>query len=204
MRKDKVVFDYRRISVSKKIIFGRFVISKMKAKELFSDPDVPYEEVESTVDKLEKYYLSSRDGSHTQIALMHQMKEEYDKVFRKLGEYVDRKANGDAGIILSSGFNLVKQPKPRAKIELRIETANIPGSVKLRRAAVDKATAYIWQYSMGGEAPTETSWIFGGCSAQTTFEIAGLTPQTKVWFRVAAVTRQGTQEFTNPIMKVVL
>ncbi|HZK69706.1 MAG TPA: hypothetical protein VFC36_08965 [Paludibacter sp.] len=204
MRKDKVVFDYRRISVPKKIAFGRFVITKMRAKELFADPYVTYEEVVSTVDKLEKYYLSSRDGSHTQIALMHQMKEEYDKVFRKLGEYVDRKADGDAGIILSSGFNLVKQPKPRVKIELRIERGDIPGTVKLKRAAVDKATAYVWQYSIGGEAPTETSWIFGGCSAQATFEISGLTPQTKLWFRGAAVTREGMQAFTNPIMKVVL
>src|SRR5665647_3547229 len=131
MRKDKVVFDYRRISVPKKIAFGRFVITKMRAKELFADPYVTYEEVVSTVDKLEKYYLSSRDGSHTQIALMHQMKEEYDKVFRKLGEYVDRKADGDAGIILSSGFNLVKQPKPRVKIELRIERGDIPGTCLL-------------------------------------------------------------------------
>jgi len=204
MRKDKVVFDYRRISVPKKIAFGRFVITKMRAKELFADPYVTYEEVVSTVDKLEKYYLSSRDGSHTQIALMHQMKEEYDKVFRKLGEYVDRKADGDAAIILSSGFNLVKQPKPRVKIELRIERGDIPGTVKLKRAAVDKATAYVWQYSIGGEAPTETSWIFGGCSAQATFEISGLTPQTKLWFRGAAVTREGMQAFTNPIMKVVL
>jgi len=203
MRKDKVVFDYRRISVPRKIAFGRFVITKMRAKELFADPYVPYEEVESTVDKLEEYYLSSRDGSHTQIALMHQMKEEYDKVFRKLGEYVDRKANGDAGVILSSGFNLVKQPKPRLRIEMRIERGDIPGTVKLRRAAVNKATAYVWQYSIGGEAPTETSWIFGGCSTQATFEITGLTPQTRVWFRVSAITREGMQAFTNPIMTVV-
>ena len=204
MRKDKVVLDYRRIPVPNKITFGRFVISKMKAKELFADPYVPYEEVESTVDKLEEYYLSSRDGSHTQIALMHQMKEEYDKVFRKLGEYVDRKANGDASVILSSGFNLVKQPKPRAKIELRVERGDISGTVKLKRAAVNKATAYIWQYSISEEAPTETSWVFGGCSAQATFEISGLTPQTKVWFRVAAVTREGMQAFTDPIIIVVL
>jgi hypothetical protein len=78
MRKDKVIFDYRRISIPLKIAFGRFVITKMKAKELFANPDVPYEEVESMVDRLKEYYLSSRDGSHTQIALMHQMKEKYD------------------------------------------------------------------------------------------------------------------------------
>jgi hypothetical protein len=155
MRKDKVVFDFRRISVPKKIAFGRFVISKMSASDLFVKPDVTCEEALSTVDKLEAYYLSSRDGSHTQIALMHQMKEEYDEVFRRLAKYVDRKADGDASIIISSGFNLVKQPKPREKTELRFERSDISGTVKLRRAAVDKATAYVWQYYVSAEFPAE-------------------------------------------------
>jgi len=156
------------------------------------------------VDKLEEYYISSRDGSRTQIALMHQMKEEFDNVFRKLAKYVDRITNGDAAIILSSGFNLVKQPEPRKKTELRLERGNFSGTVKLRRAAVAKATAYIWQYSTVTEVPKEKDWIFGGSSAQTTFEIKSLTPRTMVWFRVAAVTREGMQVYTKPLDLAVL
>lgn len=199
MRKDKVVFDFRRIPVSNKITFGRFVISRMSSSDLFVKPDVTYAEALSTVNKLEEYYLSSRDGSHTQIALMHHTKEEYDEVFRKLAKYVDRKANGDAAIILSSGFNLVKQPKPREKTELRIEKNNVSGTVKLRRPAVNKATAYVWQYYIGTEFPVEEQWLFGGCSTQASFEMKGFTPGTKIWFRVAAVTRDGMQAFTKPV-----
>lgn len=203
MKKDKVVLDFRRIPVPNKITFGRFVISRMSSSDLFEKPDVTYEEALSTVNKLEEYYLTSRDGSHTQIALMHKMKEEYDEVFRKLAKYVDRKANGDAAIILSSGFNLVKQPKPREKTELRTEESNVSGIIKLRRPAVNKATAYVWQYYVGTEFPAEEQWLFGGCSTQASFEMKGLTPGTKVWFRVAAVTREGMQAFTKPVMRVV-
>lgn len=204
MRKDKVVFDFRRISVPKKIAFGRFVISKMSTSDLFTKPYVTYEESLSTVNKLGEYYLSSRDGSHTQIALMHQAKEEYDEVFRKLARYVDREAGGDAAIIVSSGFNLVKQPKPRERMELRVERTGISGTVKLRRAAVDKATAYVWQYYVGAKVPLENEWLFGGCSTQASFKMTGLTSGSRVWFRVAAVTRDGMQAFTQPVMKVVL
>ncbi|HEY5508088.1 MAG TPA: fibronectin type III domain-containing protein [Paludibacter sp.] len=203
MRKDKVVHDFRRICVPNKITFGRSVIAKMTLIDLFAKPDVDYAIATSTVDKLEAYYISSRNGSHQQMALMHQTKKKYDEVFRELGQYVDRKADGNAAIILSSGFNLVKQPKPRVKTELCILRSKVSGAIKLRRIAVAKATAYVWQYSIGGEVPMEISWILGGCSAQATFIIEGLTPGTKVWFRVAAVTREGMQAFTNPIMKVV-
>ena len=151
----------------------------MSVSDLFADPDVPYEEVASTVDKLEEYYLSSRDGSHTQIALMHQMKEKYDEVFWELGQYVDRKADGNTTIILSSGYNLVKQPKPRVKTELCILRSKVSGAIKLRRIAVAKATAYVWQYSIGGEAPTETSWLFGGCSTQPHSKWQGLLPEAE-------------------------
>lgn len=204
MRKDKIVFNFRRLSVPNKIIFGRSVISKMSFIDLFAKPDVKWETVISTVNKLESYYISSRSGSHEQIALMHQMKEEYDEVFRLLAKYVNRIADGDAAIILSSGFHLVKQPKPTEKIELRVERGDISGTIWLKRFAVAKATAYVWQYYVGTEVPTDDSWLYAGFSAQATFEIKGLTPRTKVWFRVAAITREGLQAFTNPVMKIIL
>ena len=71
MRKDKIVHDFRRISVPNKITFGRSVIAKMTLIDLFAKPDVDYATATSTVDKLEEYYISSRDGSHQQMALSH-------------------------------------------------------------------------------------------------------------------------------------
>jgi len=203
MRKDKIVFDFRRLSVPKKITFGRSVIDSMSTRDLFAKPFVTYEAARSTVDNLEAYYISSRDGSHQQMALMHQMKKEFDEVFRQLGKYVDSIAEGDTAIILSSGFHLVKQPKGTEKSELQVKAGDIPGSMWLRRKAVQKATAYVWQYYAGAEVPAEDNWVFGGCSTQATFELKGLLPGTKIWFRVAAVTREGMQAFTNPVMRLV-
>jgi hypothetical protein len=203
MRKDKIVFDFRRFSVPDKIIFGRSVISRMSLIDLFAKPDVDYATATSIVDKLEAYYISSRDGSHKQIALMHQTKEEYNEVFRKLARSVSMIADSNTAIILSSGFHLVKQPKAREKSEFRVKGGDRLGSMWLRRIAVPKATAYVWQYYVGTAYPTEEQWLFGGCSTQATFEMKGLTPGTKVWFRVAAVTREGIRTFTEPVMKVV-
>jgi len=68
---------------------------------------------------------------------------------------------------------------------------------------MNKATAYVWQYYVGAEVPAEEQWLFGGCSTQASFEMTGLTRGSRVWFRVAAVTREGMQTFTQPVMKIV-
>jgi len=135
--------------------------------------------------------------------LMHQAEVEFDDIFRKLGYNVDRIADGDEAIILSSGFHLAKQPTPAEKAEFTVEAGDNTGSMWLIRKAVAGASAYIWQFYVGAETPTEELWVFGGSSTQASFQLSGLTSATKVWFRVAAVTKDGMQPFTDAIMKVI-
>jgi hypothetical protein len=203
MRKNTVVLDFLKFSVPNKIVFGRTVLSKMILIAIFANPDTPYATGTEIVNKLEKYYMSSRGGDHEQVALMHQADEEFDDYFRKLAYYVDRVADGDEAIILSSGFHLAKQPVPSERPEFTAEAGDTPGSIGLKRKAVPGATSYVWEYYVGAEAPTEDKWLFAGSTAQASYEMNGLNSGDKVWFRVAAVTRDGMQPFTDPIMKVV-
>ena len=203
MKKNTVVLDFLRFSIPNKIVFGRTVLSKMILIALFGDPDVPYATGTEIVNKLETHYMLSRSGDHEQVALMHQAEEEFNDFFRKLGYYVDRVADGDEAIILSSGFHLAKQPVPSERPEFTAEAGDTPGSIWLKRKAVIAATSYVWQYYIGAEAPTEDKWLFAGSTTQTSYEMNGLTSGVKGWFRVAAVTRDGMQPFTAPIMKVV-
>ena len=203
MRKSTLVLDFLKFSIPNKIVFGRTVLSKMSVIALFAKPDVPYATGTEIVNKLETYYMSSRSGDHEQVALMHQAEEEFNDFFRKEGYYVDRVADGDEAIILSSGFHLAKQPVPSERPEFTAEAGDIPGSIWLKRKAVPSASSYVWQNYIGAEAPTEDKWLFAGSSTQATFEKNGLNPGDKAWFRVAPVTKDGMQPFTDPIMKIV-
>lgn len=203
MRKSKVVLDFLRTSIPNKISFGRLVISKMSLIALFVKPDVSFAVSLEIVNKLERYYISSRSGNHEQIALMHQTEKEFDEVFRKLANYVSRIANGDQAVIFSTGFRINKQPNPIDRPEISGEAGDNSGTMRLKRIAVEKATAYVWQFYVGAEVPAENSWLFGGCSTQASFIIKGLTSTTKVWFRVAAVTREGMLPFSHPILRII-
>jgi len=147
--------------------------------------------------------MLSRSGDHEQMALMHQAEAEFDDFFRKEGYYVDRVADGDEAIILSSGYHLAKQPVPTERPEFTAEAGDTPGSIWLKRKAFVGASSYVWQYYVGAEAPTEDKWLFASSTTQASFEMTGLETTSKVWFRVAAVTKDGMQPFTDPIMKVV-
>jgi len=199
MKKLKVLLAFIQLSVVEKIAFYRNVIIKLTDNRLFVNPDASLETAQAAVDKLESSFLASRDGSHTAVATMHADEVAADTIFRTLATYVDRIADGDEVKILSSGFQISKQPIVAQKPALAVENGLHSGSVKLIAKAVDRAGAYIWQYSLDG-----AEWVVGGNSTASTFLLEGLTVAKKYYFRVAAVTPTGTTDFTATVAKVVV
>lgn len=199
MKKLKVLLSFIQLSVVEKIAFYRNVIIKLTGNSSFENPDASLESASGSVDKLESSFLASRDGSHTAVAAMHADEVAADNVFRALATYVDRIAVGDEVKILSSGFQVSKQPVVAQKPTLSVENGSHSGSVKLIAKAVDRAGAYIWQYSLDG-----VEWVVGGNSTASTYLLEGLTVAKKYYFCVAAITTEGTTDFTAPVLKVVV
>lgn len=204
MRKPKARLDFIQLSVAAKIAFYRNVILKLTGNTLFPNPDVTLVDAAKAVDALETAYLTAKDGGHTAVALMRDTEEATDKLFRNIVAYVDRIADGSDSAILSSGFNVSKQPASSQKPELAVQDGDNSGSVWLVARAVDKAGAYIWQYVKDKMPETEAEWMNAGHSTQSYIQIAGLTVATKYYFRVSAITKTGNTDFTAPVMKVIV
>ena len=199
MKKLKVLLVFIQLSVVEKIAYYRNVIAKLTGNVLFPTPDTPLTDTKTAVDKLETSYLAARDGSHTAISAMHAAEAEADDIFRIHAAYVERVADGDETNILSSGFHVSKQPIAPQKPALAVENGANSGSVKLVAKAIDRARAYIWEYSLDG-----VEWKTAGNSTASTFQLTGLTVATKYYFRVAAITPEGTTDFTAAVLKVVV
>ena len=133
------------------------------------------------------------------MSAMHSQESVVDDIFREVANYVDRKAAGDETKILGSGFHISSQPITAQKPPLAVVDGPHSGSVKLVAKAIDRAGAYIWQYSTDG-----VEWLVAGNSTGATFVQNGLTVATKCYFRVAAITPEGTTDFTTPVLKVVV
>ena len=123
---------------------------------------------------------------------------------RKQARYVERIADEDSAIVLNVGFSLAKQPIPAQRTELSVEAGKSSGSVLLRRQAVPGAKSYIWQYCINAIPETENGWTIAEVTGKASVELNNLNPVTKYWFRVAAVTSDGTLPYNDPIMHIVI
>lgn len=199
MKKDHAVLDFVKAPIAIKIETGRSVEIKMRPNPIFAKPDVSFDDLKASTDLLETRNVASLNGGKEATALLHQAEEDWVNKMRLMARYVDRIADGDSAIILGAGFNLAKQPTPAARPEFSVEQGEKSGSVVLQRKRVDGARSYIWQQSIDGN-----EWITTQTTAQASVELTGLTPLTKYWFRVAAVTITGTSDFNDPVTQVVI
>ncbi len=204
MKKDHVVLNFVKLTIAEKVEVGRSVESKMKLNPSFTSPDVPLEELKASTDLLEARNVTAITGGKEATALMHQAEEQWVNKMRKTALYVDRIADGDAAVILSAGFDLAKQPSPAVRPEFSVELGEKSGTVLLRRQKVEGARSYVWQYTTQVSPIMNTDWVNVEVTSKASVELSGLTPLTKYWFRVAAVTIEGTGAYTMPIMQVVI
>jgi hypothetical protein len=204
MKKDKIVNDFTRFPVTEKVEFGRNVELQMKDNPKFPTPDVTMDQLKQATDLLETRSVASLSGGKEETALLHQAETAWDDLMRLEARYVERIANKDGAVMLSAGFNLVKQPAPAQRPEFSVELGEKSGSVMLKRQAVEGAKSYIWQISTVPFPEKDSDYTVAGVTVKASLELENLIPLTKYWFRVAAVTREGTGPFTPPIMQVVI
>jgi hypothetical protein len=204
MKKAKAILDFIKFSIPEKIAFYYNVIAKLTGNALFTKPDVTLEEAKAAVDGLEAAYLAKKDGGHTATSAMYDAEDNADYYFRIIVAYVNRIAWGNETAILSSGFNLAKQPSSIQKPILSVIDGDNSGSVYLVARAIDKAGSYIWQMAKDKLPDTEEGWTTIGHTTQAYFQITNLTVTARYYFRVAAVTPDGTLDFTAAVMKVVV
>ena len=203
MKKSKVTVDFIKYSPVNKASHYHTVIDHMSNNQLFPTPDVSMLDAQKVVDALDKAILAAADGGHLAISAMNDAAAAADAVFRILAAYVERIALGDETTILSSGFHFSKQPVFANKETLVAKDGSHSGSVLLDTIRVDRGVTYVWQMYKGKLPDNDSDWVQIGITTQTSFEISNLEIATKYYFRVAAVTPDGIQDFCAPVMKVV-
>ena len=203
MRKPKVTVDFIKFSPVNKASHYHTVIDHMTNNPLYPTPDATLIDAQKVVDALDKAILAAADGSHLAISALNDAVATADAVFRILAAYVERIALGDETTILSSGFHFSKQPVFANKETLVAKDGSHSGSVLLDTIRVDRGVTYVWQMYKGKLPDNDSDWVQIGITTQTSFEINNLLIANIYYFRVAAVTPDGIQDFSAPIMKVV-
>ncbi len=203
MKKLRVMMNFIRLTIWIKIAFYRNVLGKMTGNAFFPTPDVSLEIAKTVLDEFEAAAVAGKDGSRTQIAIRNNKMATADDLFHSLALYVDRIANGDDTIILSSGFDVLEVSHSYTKPELGAKSGAISGNIKLSVKTIEGAKSYIWQYAKDTQPLNGEGWVLAGYSTKTTYELNDLEVLSKYWFRVAGITSKGLSNYTTPVMKVI-
>jgi hypothetical protein len=174
-----ILLDFLRLSIPLKITKGRNVVTEMTDNPSFTTPDVPLADLSEVNDLLESRLIASQNGGKEETILLHQAEEIWNNLMRKEARYVERIADGNEAIMISSGFNTSKQPTPAIRPEFSAEAGQKSGSVVLRRQAVKGARAYVWQFCINNIPEEEDGWKIAQVSGKASVELTDLTPVTK-------------------------
>jgi hypothetical protein len=108
MRKAVVLINFIRIPVPEKIQFAKNRLSHIIGNANFPSPDVSLADISIAIDVLETKFRKAQGGGTKDTAAMHAAEAVLDELMRKLADYVSRTANGNAVIIASAGFSIIK------------------------------------------------------------------------------------------------
>ena len=200
----KVLLSFTTIAAPEKASYYRNVVAKFTGNALFPTPIISLADLTIALDKFEAAILAARDGGHLAVAVMHDTEIAIDKMFRSLAHYVDMIADGDETIIISAGFQATKDIAPRVKSPITANDGDHSGSIKIIYKANERAGAYIIQWSKDALPSTESGWEVLATVTQTTYVLSNLVVGCYYYFRVAAVTPDGTTEFSEPVRKLVV
>ncbi|MBL0308649.1 MAG: fibronectin type III domain-containing protein [Bacteroidetes bacterium] len=109
IRKVKVLLAFLRLSVAEKISYGANVIAKLIANaSVFTSPDVTPADLQLKNDELQAAKVDAAGGDKQKVAVMHNVEKEWELLFRKDANYVNRIADGDEAVIRLGGFDPTK------------------------------------------------------------------------------------------------
>ena len=199
MRKLKVLTSFTKLPIVNKASFCRNVVIKMTDNVHFLYPDVSLAEASAALDAFEAAILAAKDGAHTAISIRNDCEKVVNAKFILLAKYVDRIADGDETTILSSGFNESHQPSTPTKEELTVNDGDFPGSIFTKSLLIDHNASYRWEIRLLGTI----EWVVY-VSIQSSFVISGLIIGSTYEVRVAIVTKDGQQPYSQVITKLVV
>jgi len=148
--------------------------------------------------------VKAQTGGTQDTADMYTKENVLNQLLTAEGFYVETVANKieatAEATILSAGMDVRQTGSINIPI-LSVSQGTGSGTAKLRRKAEGRGVVYKWQ--MSGDPFTDTSWADAGEGSLATFEVTGLRPVTRHWFRVAVITGNEQNEFSDPVTFVV-
>ena len=182
------MFSPKKFSDDKLKFMGTTVLEMMTGNPHFPDIQPKLDNLKTDTDNYSASLNNLINGGRMETLVKNNCRKQLESTLGELAEYVQLTSQGDAGIILSSGFHMHKKheavgvlPQPDS---FRVRMGNAHGSVVLSCDVIANTKVYLFEYTL---APVnkDSVWI-QIASTRHKIQIGGLQSGQQYAFRAAA------------------
>ncbi|MEJ8843445.1 fibronectin type III domain-containing protein [Lacibacter sp. H375] len=181
------------------------IISSMTGNANFPTPVPALAVLQTAADAYTAALVKAGAGNRADVADKNAKRETLLNLLRSLCTYVNLTANGDAAMLLTSGFDISKDPQPSVitKPEIvRLENGVASGSLLVSVKAVKGAYSYLHEYTTDATLAPD-SWVSTmSTSAKTT--LSNLQPGTVYYCRVGAIGTNNQLLYSDAASRMVV
>lgn len=202
MRRPKVMIDFSKSTDSELDQQAQAIFTAMTGNANFTTPAPPLTTLSEAIEDYQLALTQSATGDHAAVELKDQRRADLEEILRQLGLYVEMQSNGDAAIMLSSGFKISKSPSPIGPLPKPTGFEVKPdgkGEIKLALDKIDGAKTYQFEYKQ----TTASDWNIQ-MSTKTRLMLTGLESGKEYDFRVLPIGTSDIREYSDEISSFVL
>lgn len=206
MRTQKVYTDYSYLSDADLATLGGKTVADMTDNVDFPEPNPDLVVYAATVtDYRTKHQTATDTGGKLATTAKDIARGVLLQQMKRLSIYVNLTANGDAYLLVSSGFTLVPPPAPgavpRVPLWVRVQRGHQLGQLRLDAAKVSRAWKY--EYQVTNQRDAQGNLVWDGPILYSTksrgIMITGLEHVVTYWVRVRAMNGYGFGDWTEPV-----
>ena len=182
----------------------RLVASGLQGNAHFPNPPISAADLKAEELVFTKAILDAIQGSLHSRTVRDALMEQARARMRYLADYVRMVAQGDAAILSSSGFELVRLSGPPQRMGIPVSMGarmtGRKGEVALRWSGIANRRAYnVYMTAMDPSDPN-AEWSSIAVTGKNTHRVQGLEAYKPHWFRVSAVGALGEGGKSNPML----
>ena len=179
------------------------IVSSVTAN--FKDPNPEIAVLLESIHQYSDALTAAGNGDRLLIAHKNKCRKELEALLRELAAFVTMVAKGDREILISSGFDLVKEAEPKpavtAPTNIAVSSGNNPGEVVIKATGARHVKHYRYEYTVG--PLTETSVWTGKQNSKGKSLFQGLKPATEHFFRAAALGKDDSVAYSKVVSYIV-
>ena len=181
------------------------IISSLTGNAYFPTPVPALTVVQTAADNYNAALVKAGTGNRADAAEKNARRAELENVLRSLCTYVNLTANGDVVKLLTSGFDINKDPQPVVLTRpenLRVVNGVASGTLLMSVKAVKGAYAYFHEYSTDATlAPG--SWV-STTGTTSRMQFVNLQPGTVYYCRVGVMGTNNQLLYCDPVSRMVI